>query len=908
MAEKNSKLYTELRSMPSGKETELVGPAYINDLEKRIPKVSNGQAYFDKTEWLDPKVPTDGLYRIYYKADNVGGGQHLLDRNFIWLVEFKDEVDFADKKKRAEVYLQVCCYIRQIHDLHYEKHDRSQESWENFMPKVIMLGSRINAVAIPAKFLVTIAKNSYIEGYQHATEACRLPRNKYIIDNIVDDAQINAYSAIYDIKSTSELDRLCENIIKYGTGEGNLQEDLSSQTIYYAFDYFDMKVLDKKQSEKMTSREKVSAFIGLFFNPDSIEIKKRRELYVDTVIINGISIKVNGEEYNNFTIIFRVEAEKYTKAEKKQITAITDRLIEETDRRRKGDFYTPTIWVDEAHKLLSKNLGEDWREEYMVWDCAWGTGNLTRDYRFKDLYCSTLEETDLQIGFEYNKNACKFQYDFLNDDVEDFERIHSYLIQANKLVDSNPEMSIAFINQANNTLFNTKLYKNAPGLIDGLLGLNGKPKKKLLFLINPPYATSGVIGAGAKAGTSDTIIKDLMKDNKISGSDQLWIQFIYRIYTIKKLFNADVKIGAFTPSKILSLVKGKEVNSILINEFGYFEGYGICAANFADVKPNWGISFTLWGSGVNNITKLHIMGIDDGNPSILQEKEMRVVLGNDRAIEWAKKSLKAIKSETLPRFTSAINYNDNSSYDRNTEALAVFCCDLGIVETNMQRVAILPSRINANWTFWDITRENFDRAVSFFTARKLIIPDWMNWQDEYMVPDIKHPYYEQWQNDCIVYSLFNGKSQQSSLRNISYKGKNLSIQNEFFWMSVDEMQALAEGKYNRLDINNTVEDDIEEFGFNRFVYKKLKEVTLSPDAKAVLDKATELVKSSFRYRNDFNKSHPEYQINTWDAGWYQIKGLLKEYDPDGLREFNSLYKAFEDRMRPLVYELGFLYK
>ena len=821
------------------------------------------------------------------------------------MVEFKDEVDFADKKKRAEVYLQVCCYIRQIHDLHYEKHDRSQESWENFIPKVIMLGSRINAVAIPAKFLVTIAKNSYIEGYQHATEACRLPRNKTIIDNIVDDAQINAYSAIYDIKSTSELDRLCENIIKYGTGEGNLQEDLSSQTIYYAFDYFDMKVLDKKQSEKMTSREKVSAFIGLFFNPDSIEIKKRRELYVDTVIINGSSIKVNGEEYNNFTIIFRVEAEKYTKAEKKQITAITDRLIEETDRRRKGDFYTPTIWVDEAHKLLSKNLGEDWREEYMVWDCAWGTGNLTRDYRFKDLYCSTLEETDLQIGFEYNKNACKFQYDFLNDDVEDFERIEMLC-------------KMGRADTANAILFNTKLYKQAPGLIDGLLGINGKEKKKLLFLINPPYGAStdvkATVSSGkAKEGTNNTLIREQMNDKKIGAASQnLYTQFIYRIDWLSKLFNIDLKVGIFCPPAYITGKNAKKLREIL--SLWCTDGFLLQASQFADVSEGWGISFQLLEKNVEsdrNCVELVVKVNENAKVHDLYAKSMYNMDTKSSLTDWLRRNIKKYKSEDAPQMKSALNWSNEHRLGNLVPGAYGYLVDSGNnVDENTSRVFWLTSCRGAGHGVSALP-ENILDCCSGFTARKLISGEyatWMNCKDEYMIPNTLHTDYQQWESDSIIYSIFNTGSQQSSLRNISYNGKQWNIQNEFFWMSVDEMQALAEGKYNRLDINNTVEDDIEEFGFNRFVYKKLKEVTLSPDAKAVLDKATELVKSSFRYRNDFNKSHPEYQINTWDAGWYQIKGLLKEYDPEGLKEFNSLYKAFEDRMRPLVYELGFLYK
>ena len=56
----------------------------------------------------------------------------------------------------------------------------------------------------------------------------------------------------------------------------------------------------------------------------------------------------------------------------------------------------------------------------------------------------------------------------------------------------------------------------------------------------------------------------------------------------------------------------------------------------------------------------------------------------------------------------------------------------------------------------------------------------------------------------------------------------------------------------------------------------------------------------------FNESHPECQINNWDAGWYQIKALLKEFMPDDLKEFRVLYKQLADKMRQQVYELGFL--
>ena len=107
-----------------------------------------------------------------------------------------------------------------------------------------------------------------------------------------------------------------------------------------------------------------------------------------------------------------------------------------------------------------------------------------------------------------------------------------------------------------------------------------------------------------------------------------------------------------------------------------------------------------------------------------------------------------------------------------------------------------------------------------------------------------------------------------------------------------------------------VANDVLKYGQsgNRFVYEKLQTVHLSDDAKLVLDMATAILIDTMKYREEFNRKHPEYHINSWDAGWYQVKAVAKEYVPDKLKLFNELYKKLEDRMRPLVYELGFLYK
>ena len=204
----------------------------------------------------------------------------------------------------------------------------------------------------------------------------------------------------------------------------------------------------------------------------------------------------------------------------------------------------------------------------------------------------------------------------------------------------------------------------------------------------------------------------------------------------------------------------------------------------------------------------------------------------------------------------------------------------------------------------NINSENVLESMLVLTVRKIIKPNWINSKDEYIAPNESHIRFQEFLNDSIVYSLFNTSSNQSSLRNIDYHNKLWNIKNEFFWMSKQEMLDLAE-KYNN---DYTYEDALNSE--ERFVYLKLQEIKddLSPEAKAVLDKATDLVKSSFKYREMFNESHPEYQINNWDCGFYQIKALLKEFMSDDLKEFRALYKQLADKMRPMVYELGFLKK
>ncbi|GAA8361016.1 hypothetical protein HpDR37_25700 [Helicobacter pylori] len=68
-----------------------------------------------------------------------------------------------------------------------------------------------------------------------------------------------------------------------------------------------------------------------------------------------------------------------------------DLLVPSDVRERKGAFFTPKIWVEKSQEYLAKALGQDYQEDYIIWDCAGGTGNLLQGLWNKaNLYLSTL--------------------------------------------------------------------------------------------------------------------------------------------------------------------------------------------------------------------------------------------------------------------------------------------------------------------------------------------------------------------------------------------------------------------------------------------------------------------------------------------------------------------------------------
>jgi hypothetical protein len=204
-----------------------------------------------------------------------------------------------------------------------------------------------------------------------------------------------------------------------------------------------------------------------------------------------------------------------------------------------------------------------------------------------------------------------------------------------------------------------------------------------------------------------------------------------------------------------------------------------------------------------------------------------------------------------------------------------------------------------------LNKSNLSDVFAVFSSKRLIIGNWINWYDEYKKPKNELDIYNQFKDDAIVYSLFNTKSHQSSLRQVEYKDKLWDIKNEFFWMSKDRMKELAdENGYDNL--YNDARTSSDRHVYNLLFGEERIYDQLSDDAKAVLDKATELVEKSVNMRQVM--ADDQNHLDCWDAGYAQLKLVWKEYFEEDFKEFRQLYKNLEDRMRPLVYELGFLMK
>jgi hypothetical protein len=267
-------------------------------------------------------------------------------------------------------------------------------------------------------------------------------------------------------------------------------------------------------------------------------------------LFGEIQFKDNQKAYNEF----------WRKYKRPPLETYWDYIIERRDllvpqdiRERKGSFFTPQIWVQKSQEYLAKVFGINWQDEYYVWDCAAGTGNLLVGLINKyNIWASTLDNQDVGVMRDRIKNGATllenhvFQFDFLNDEFD-------------------------------------KLPEGLKQIID-----DPEKRKKLIVYINPPYAESSG-GEKAKSGVS-TLHKTRDKYQATIGkaTNEIFSQFLARIY--HEIPNCN--LGFFSKLKYVNGSNFKDFREFFKSSF--LKGF-ICKGNtFDNVTGEFPICFSVW--------------------------------------------------------------------------------------------------------------------------------------------------------------------------------------------------------------------------------------------------------------------------------------------------------------------------
>jgi hypothetical protein len=542
-----------------------------------------------------------------------------------------------------------------------------------------------------------------------------------------------------------------------------------------------------------------------------------------------------------------------------------DSLIPLNERSFKGAFYTPLNVVDKAYDKLAEILGQNWQQEYLIWDMCCGVGNLEiKHSNPRNLFMSTLDRADIDIMQANNTCAAaqRFQYDYLNDDISDNGKIDYGL--TNKI----------------------------PLELRQAISEN----KKILVLINPPYAeatssdniNSGGTALASKTGVAKTKFATTAMAQWGKASNELFTQFVARI-------------AQEMPTATLAMFSTlKYVNSQTMDIFRstwnatYLGGFVVHSKVFDGLRGNFPIGFLVWSTNQNARKKLPIIQITaevfDKNVQAIGEKVFYNLPNKQLLTNWIERP-KTTEKEVIPlknAITPATATKDLRGIKWSDNAIAFLWCNSNDVQ-QAARTALFSSGFNGGHGIF-INDENLWQAAVIFSVRQLVSHTWLNHNDQFLQPIV--PLSDEFKNDCLIWMLFHGKNLTASADNLEWNGKTWSIVNHF--IPFTEMEVNARGRF---------ESD--------FMVQYLKDKTVSKEAENVLNSGRELWKSYFAQTDEY-RVREELKLNRPDVGWYQIRNALKKRNENNdvpsvdFSVFESAYKILTEKLQPQVFELGFL--
>jgi hypothetical protein len=562
----------------------------------------------------------------------------------------------------------------------------------------------------------------------------------------------------------------------------------------------------------------------------------------------------NKEGYRQFWAIYH----RPPKAEyRNYLLERRDSLIPLDERSFKGAFYTPLAVVDKAYDKLAETLGDNWQKEYIVWDMCCGVGNLeVKHSNPRKIYMSTLDQADVDV-MKATKTcvaAQRFQYDYLNDDITDDGKIDYSL--TNKVPES--------------------LRK---AISDG---------KKILVLMNPPYAESGdTVGNEAKSDVATTRIATSMKDFGYA-TRELFTQFVARI--AKEIPTAT--LAMFSTLKYVNSSNFEKFREIWNAK--YLGGFVVHSKAFDGLNGNFPIGFLVWATN-QNASKRHPMieittEVLAKNAQAVGEKKFFNVPNDSLLSNWIIRP-KANKEDVIP-LKNAITPATASKDLRGTKWAddAIACLVIkGPDVQNASTQAILSSGYGSAGTIF-ITSQNLWQTSIIFAIRGLVKPTWLNNRDQFLQPT--ELLSEEFKIDCLIWMLFNGSNLTASANDLEWNGKKWSIVNHFI-------------PYTEIEVN--APDRFE----SDFMVQYLAGKTLSKEAQLVLN-AGKVLWQAFFANIDVRSVRDELKLNRVDVGWYQIRKALQarnasgDFTPVSFKSFEEAYKTLTEKLQPQVYELGFL--
>lgn len=434
--------------------------------------------------------------------------------------------------------------------------------------------------------------------------------------------------------------------------------------------------------------------------------------------------------------------------------------------------------------------------------------------------------------------------------------------------------------------------------------------------MNPPYASAANTDETDKAGVASNLIHTAMaKDGGYgAATGQLYTQFLYRVQKIKRDFKLSrVVIAVFSNDRFMTGGSYKKFTDRLQEDFDYVSGFFFNAAEFSDVKPNWGISFSVWDTQTSDTVKdefdLDVVQVKESGIRSIGQRTVYNVAPDQSISTWLKQaeSHRAVRDAdgTYIRLAGPLEVHTARSVRAHKVegAIGYLHNNADSIEHSSKYVGMYSAPFGSG-NGRPVTEHNFERACMVLAVRKSCIPAaedmWITGHDDFTAPSVDPS--RAFVADAVVYSLFsrNG-SYQSSMRGVNYQGNILNLTNELFFLPSDFIKQLAESARNR-----SILVDLKNHGTSeRYAYKWLSRnsASLTPAAAGLRDVVVRMLVDTFTDRPHASQS---LHLTAWDAGFAQILRHTLAFRPKLVEEYSVAHERLRLQIANEAVSYGFI--